>query len=240
MWRALSYTHHDVCCTWRAVCAPRHLLPRACMCMVLVELACSVQPDICCHLARMYCHPSQVLADINRRFQHSRPSSSLQTAGRPNTALAHGVGIVPHRSPMLSRACAPTASRSPTQRASTPRCVACVSVPFMMGHAGLLVHMFDNLEDPQQAWHVCAHGWCAGWVDHFSCAPPYERTPARMRLLACSCGCSHAHADAHAALTHGCSPTHAALIHSTPQAASAATQLHYLSPSHTHSTSHTS
>ena len=37
-----------------------------------------------------------------------------------------------------------------------------------MSEAGLLVHMFDNLEDSSfGAWHVCQSGWCAG-TDHLS------------------------------------------------------------------------
>ena len=35
--------------------------------------------------------------------------------------------------------------------------------------AGVLIHMFDNLEDSSDGWHVCRTGWCAGF-DHMSCS----------------------------------------------------------------------
>jgi hypothetical protein len=36
--------------------------------------------------------------------------------------------------------------------------------------AGLLVHMFDNLEDGRENWHTCHSGWCANRFDHMSCS----------------------------------------------------------------------
>ena len=46
-------------------------------------------------------------------------------------------------------------------------------------HGGLLVHMFDNLQDPIEPWHVCRTGWCSsGWVEHLSCSLINHQVPA--------------------------------------------------------------
>lgn len=41
----------------------------------------------------------------------------------------------------------------------------------------MLVHMFDNLEDAEEPWAPCAHGWCAGVADHMSCSLVNARIP---------------------------------------------------------------
>ena len=43
--------------------------------------------------------------------------------------------------------------------------------------AGLLIHMFDALEDGREPWTVCHSGWCAGQVDHMSCSLINARLP---------------------------------------------------------------
>lgn len=43
--------------------------------------------------------------------------------------------------------------------------------------AGVLVHMGDNLEDPDEPWAPCRTGWCAGQTDHMSCSLINARMP---------------------------------------------------------------